>query len=82
MFLKIKEGSVRSVLATHFRRMEPAGHLDMSVDMTPDCNELMRELETLSTDLRGLTLKGDKTGLNYKLIFHTKMPRSMRWMYK
>lgn len=82
MFLKIKERGVRSVLATSFSSMEPAGHLDMSVDMTPDCNELVRELETLSTALRSLTIKGDKTGLNCNLIFHTKMPRSVRWIYK
>ena len=47
--------------------METAGHLDTSVDMTPDWNGLMRELETISTGLRSFTVKGDKTGLNYTI---------------
>lgn len=54
--------------------MEAAVHPDMPVNVTPDWNKLMRELETLSTDLRSFTIKGDKTGLNCNLIFHTKMP--------
>lgn len=40
MFLKIKEGVLRSVLETGFSSMEATGHLDTSVDVTPDWKQV------------------------------------------